>query len=527
MTGEDRLRSELEALEGAVPTDPLPVAEAARARPWRRIGLVGGTVVAAVALTSVALGLGRPLGIGSRSTLPSPGGPTAHANPPAVAETRVGDFILTISSPKTMWTNEESIEVSAALTYVGFQPNMTIGQGIPPLGFTLQAASGEGPTLMGLQMQPCLQYDVSADEPLVEVYRKGVPFAADGRPVDAVPPFGHEFLNEPELRLPPGEWMFTAGTTFDERGCGDDYRLEVSIVLEVTENSSPTAQPVASPTQTPPACAAALASGILDVHEGREVLISPDFDAPVRIVWQFPVQYARSLYLMILNGDGNVIATEGDYLTLGGGFSANDTEFHACEIISSEPAASPVARVVCRDSDFDPIGNLVTRDELSRDLERIAVAVQDEVTYAGMYISDEKGPWSGLEAVLLTTSCDIESMIPQLDHPDRLRIELVERSFDDLRIIHSAIGRARSGLAEAGEEIVMFGLDTMANAVRVTYLKGTVPADIVEAGGVPPAFAAQFGTDGIVFEVIDQLPITLPVPGLPLPSASEILRFVD
>jgi hypothetical protein len=438
VTGDDRLRTELDALERAAPTGDLPLVEAARRRPWGRMGIIGATVVAAVAVTSLAFGLGRSLDIASRSSSPGPSGPPA--NPPAVAETRVGDFILTISSPKTIWTTDEVVEVTAELTYVGDEPDMTIRQGNPPIGFTLAAASGEGPTLVGNQEQPCLAYAVSASDPLVQAYRKGGPISEDGIPLEEAPPFDRAFLDDPELRLPAGEWRFTALTSFNERACGSDYQLEAAIVLEVIES-----QP-----SDPPAPSASVA-----------------------------------------------------------------------------PSDSPVAREVCRDSNFDPIGNLVTRDDLQRDLERIAVAVQDEANYAGMYISDEKGPWSGLEAVLRTTSCDIESLVPQLEHPDRLRIELVDRSFDDLRLIHSAIGRARTDLAAAGEEIVGWGLDTISNSVRVTYLKGTMPADIVDAGGVPPAFAAQFGTDGIVFEVIDELPMVLAVPGLPLPSASEIPRSAE
>ena len=100
MTGDDRLRTELGALERAAPTGDVPVVEAARPRPWGRIGLIGATVVAAAAVTSLAFGLGGSLDVGSRSSSPNPSGPPP--NPPAAAETRVGDFILTISSPKTM-----------------------------------------------------------------------------------------------------------------------------------------------------------------------------------------------------------------------------------------------------------------------------------------------------------------------------------------------------------------------------------------------------------------------------------------
>lgn len=344
MTDDDRLRAELEALERAAPISDLPIIEAARPRPLGRIGLVGATVVAAIALTSFAFGLGRSLDVGSRSSSPDPSGPPA--NPPAVAETRVGDFILTISSPKTMWTTEESIEVSAALTYVGSEPSMTIGQGVPPLGFALRNASGEGPTLTGMQEQPCLMYQVSADEPLIEDYQKGVPIAADGRPVDAAPPFDREFLDDAALRLPAGEWAFTAMTSFDERDCGDDYQLDVSIILRVIEPSSATQQPSTDTTPVPSnpepsstpemrACMTALASGVLGSGaEGDPVLIVDDGLPPVSIVFSYPEDFVieTTPILTIYDRDRNVLARESDEVELGGGFGPEDTVFFACAI---------------------------------------------------------------------------------------------------------------------------------------------------------------------------------------------------
>ena len=354
MKGDDRLRTELEALERAAPTGQLPETVSSTARTWRRIGLIGATGVAAVALTALAFGLGRSLDIGSRSSSPDPSEPPA--NPPAVAETRVGDFILTISSPKTVWTTEESIEVTAALTYVGLQTNMTIGQGIPPVGFTLRSASGDGPTLIGMQLQPCLQYDVSANQPLVEVYRKGVPITADGRPVDAAPPFDQEFLNDPQLRLPIGEWEFTALTDFAERGCGDDYQLGVSITLQVIAPSSPS--PVPSADSTPQSsdpessatphvrvCAAALAYGTLGADAGgNPILIFGDDLPPASIVFSYPEDFVieSTPVLTIYDRDGNVLAREGDEVELGGGFNAGDTIFYACSVLSNySPSAAP------------------------------------------------------------------------------------------------------------------------------------------------------------------------------------------
>lgn len=113
MTSDDRLRAELQALERSAPTGAARASMPSRGPWWTRAGLIGATMIAAVALTSLVVGLGGSLQIGRAS--PS-------ANPPTMAETRVGDFILTISSPKTVWTTDEAIEVSASLKYVGEAP---------------------------------------------------------------------------------------------------------------------------------------------------------------------------------------------------------------------------------------------------------------------------------------------------------------------------------------------------------------------------------------------------------------------
>lgn len=237
---------------------------------------------------------------------------------------------------------------------------MTIGEGIPPIGFELAAASHDGPTLVGVQQQPCVQYPVSANAPIVESFRKGVPMTEAGLPVNAVPPFDQAFREEPDLHLPPGEWEFTASKGFAERGCGDDFALQVSIVVRVVSSSessnesavpsaeppmpqaTPTAMP--APTSTPRACPGAIADGVLAKDdEGRPILISPDYDPHVQIIWLFPdsVRIESTPILRIMDQDGNVVAIEGDHVTLGGGYGAGDAELHACGVIEREPAQRP------------------------------------------------------------------------------------------------------------------------------------------------------------------------------------------
>lgn len=336
MTGDDHLRTELEALERAAPTGQLPETESSTARTSRRIGLVGATVVAAVALTSLAFGLGRSLDIGSRSFSPSPSGPIAPANPPAIAETRDGDFILTLSSPKTVWTTHEEIEVSASLTYAGDELDMTVGEGAPPIGFTIRSATGQGATVGTGRFRPCIQYPVGRDSPVVATLTKDGILVEEGVP--AASPFGHTFSANPDLQLEPGEWEFTASTTFAERTCGDDHQLKVSIVLHVVApaSPSPTPQPSApGPSATPEVrvCMTALAHGVLDADaDGNPILIMEDGLPPVSIVFSYPEDFVieSAAVLTIYDRDGNRLAREGDAVKLGGGFNAGDTIFFAC-----------------------------------------------------------------------------------------------------------------------------------------------------------------------------------------------------
>ena len=246
---DDRLRAELQALERSAPSNAAP-ARVTLQPVWTRSVLISATVVAAVAVTWFAFALSGSFHVGR---------PSPSANPPAIGEMRVGDFVLTISSPKSVWTTEEAIEVGASLKYVGVEPNMTISQGKPPIGFTLAAASGDGPTLVGNQLQSCVKYPLSAAEPILEAFSKGAPVNEDGIPVDAIAPFDQAFRDDPELHLPAGEWKFTALTRFDERGCGDDHVLQVSIVLQVVPNEA-MASP--SPSAAPRTSVSPLASDI-------------------------------------------------------------------------------------------------------------------------------------------------------------------------------------------------------------------------------------------------------------------------
>jgi hypothetical protein len=315
VTGDDRLRSELEALERAAPGDTTP--RQARSTPRTRFVLVAATILAAIVVTSVATDPLRwfPLGVASPSVRPR-----------ALAETRIGDFILSISSPKSVWQTNETIEVTAALTYVGEGADMTIGQGIPPIGIELTSASATGPRLVPIQLQPCVQYPVSAVAPLSQAFRKGVPMTQDGRPVEDAEPFDRAFLDDPDLRLPPGDWLFTAMTQFDERGCGDDYELEAAIVLRVVSDGEPMSEQteLPAPSDDDPLSVTGVLEGDANLEGGCMWLRDAAGDQ-WEILW--PDGYAAEFRgdLPVGGGDvpvivreGGVVASEGDLVTVSG-----------------------------------------------------------------------------------------------------------------------------------------------------------------------------------------------------------------
>jgi hypothetical protein len=244
MTDDDRLRAELEALERAAPTHS-PVGLSSAGTPgWLRIGLLGVTVASAILVGSVLFSPRGPGQGGGPSQSPS-----SRPNDPAVASVQDREFMLTISSPHSTWSTEDAIEVSARLDYLGGRAETSIGQGIPPILFGLREAGTEAPTLVGIQQQPCVQYVLRSDDPLVEQFAKGVPMDADGHPDDNVAPFDASFLADPQLHLPPGRWEFTAHTAFDENNCGDGIQLTVSVTITVVDPSSPSSSLPAAETK--------------------------------------------------------------------------------------------------------------------------------------------------------------------------------------------------------------------------------------------------------------------------------------
>ena len=221
---DSTLRDRIGAAEARVrvrsgPPDGLP-AEPSTAH-WLRPALVLATAAAAVMLAVFVIGQfpGRPTGDATPRPSPVDG---------ISASARNGDFLFTLFSPRSTWTTEDAIEITATLSYDGAQPAVEIGGGGGPVVFSLLQLEGGDAVLGGGQDLPCLRYSLGPNSPLVWPFQK-----AGG--INDEPPFDGAFFEDPQLRLPPGRWEVRA---FLEYGVGDcsDLVLEVSIILDVVES---------------------------------------------------------------------------------------------------------------------------------------------------------------------------------------------------------------------------------------------------------------------------------------------------
>lgn len=127
--------------------------------------------------------------------------------------------------------------------------------------------------------------------------------------------------------------------------------------------STPPSTPDASSTPSVRVCASALASGVLQADdEGNPILILEPGSTPVSIVFSYPEDFVieSSPVLTIYDTDGNLLATKGDQVELGGGFGVGDTVFYACGIQRQQVGAT----IQCGLSVSDCDAALAAFDEL-------------------------------------------------------------------------------------------------------------------------------------------------------------------
>jgi len=318
VTGDDRLRSELEALERAAPSDAAPTRElSAAGTRWLRTALVGVTAVSAMVAALLLVGQ-----LPNRSTGSSTPSPSADAG--VEAQARGGDLILTLSSPKSVWTTEEAIEIVATLTFAGSGGDTLVffGPG-SPFVFNLRQVSGGNAVLDGDWELVCRRFAIPRDAPLTQALSKS-------GEIQELGPFDEAFFRDPNLYLPVGRWQVEVIIPVSGGlDCGGPP-MQTAIQIEVVEAASsdrPAAtaspRPPAEPTETaaPSDGDPASVTGVLDGDanlEGGCVWLRDAAGDQWEILW--PDGYAAEFHggvPVIVRGE-DVVATEGDVVTVSG-----------------------------------------------------------------------------------------------------------------------------------------------------------------------------------------------------------------
>jgi hypothetical protein len=333
------LQRRLAASESRIPASLPPLnSPPARSR-WAAPLLIAGTALAAVAIAVVALQPILERRAGSATPTPDAG---------VTAEARSGDLVLTLSSPRSVWTTGDAIEIVATISLAGVAEQVDLRGGSGPIVFRLRQLSGGDATAGGGQDLPCITYPISRDTPLV------VPFQKAGSSED--PFFDQTWLLDPVLRLPIGRWEAHAQFRGHVGGCSDETKgtepielgaaIEIEVIAagsseepSVTASPTPSIEPTSTVKPTPSAsgqaCMDAMTGGILGADAERHPLVRFEDGPPFRVDLSHLDDFIRietEPVLTIYNRRGDTIATEGDFVELTGGFNADGTVFHACGI---------------------------------------------------------------------------------------------------------------------------------------------------------------------------------------------------
>jgi hypothetical protein len=318
------LRDRIAAAESRVQVTSLPPdgrsAEPRNAR-WLRPALMFATAASAFVLAVLVIGQ-----LPDRSTGGATPSPSAAAEGVSVSA-RNGDFVLTLSSPRSMWSSENGIEITATLSYLGDEPEVEIGGGGGPVVFSLVQLEGGNAVLGGGQDLPCLRYPLGPDAPLVWPFQKA-------GAVNDRPPFDLAFFQDPELHLPPGRWEVRAVLQYGIGDCSD-LELIASIQLDVLEaEGSPGPSAVAteppisssppdrSPTPVPtPDDGRASVTGVLEGDpqlEGGCVWLRDQAGTAWEIIWPAGYEATFREGSAVIVADGGVAARAGDRITVYG-----------------------------------------------------------------------------------------------------------------------------------------------------------------------------------------------------------------
>ena len=166
-------------------------------------------------------------GCGADTTMPSLGPTSARER----AEDVVGSFRLVFELPRATWRTVEPIDGVASLEVGGGIGKDIGGSGGGLLGFDFVEANGTR-SMTSIWSADCAPYRLEPGRPMKSAIKKSGGFSAD-EPNAA---FYRDFLADPIIRLPAGDWTITAVAIFVEgKECrGTSRSLAAPILVHIT-----------------------------------------------------------------------------------------------------------------------------------------------------------------------------------------------------------------------------------------------------------------------------------------------------
>ena len=165
------------------------------------------------------------------ATKPSQAPASTAPGPALRGEATDPEFRLVISTPKATWAAGETIQVEAALSYVGGAAQATIaGSGGGVIGFSVEEVNGTrrmGP----VSDDTCRPFTIGPGQPMTAPYAKSGGFTAE----DPNAAFYRQFFADPLFRLPEGAWRVTVHASFSTGAdCGGGRQVDLAATVQIT-----------------------------------------------------------------------------------------------------------------------------------------------------------------------------------------------------------------------------------------------------------------------------------------------------
>lgn len=157
-------------------------------------------------------------------------GPSALTVEPVVVARTEGNYRLTFTVPKAAWHVSETIVGEATIGIIdGDEAVISGAENV----FGFELARVGGPVFRPVWPASCKAHVIRSDRPLSFSIEK----SGTIDPLDPNAQFYREFLTDPEIRLPAGEWRITAIAQMHEGAeCEGASRLvRLPIDVKVTE----------------------------------------------------------------------------------------------------------------------------------------------------------------------------------------------------------------------------------------------------------------------------------------------------